>query len=66
MGRLKDLFEELESEIKKENHYQRCPDYYNDCVQCEFWVAFDTMKHNLLELEKKCQDDAKSVTGDSK
>lgn len=49
---LKEQFKELEEKIISQNLYQRCPDYYEKCVQCSFWDDFDAIKDNILDLEK--------------
>ncbi len=49
MNKLYKMFEDLEKEIIKQNIYDKCPDYFEDCVQCKFWDDFHAIKKDVLE-----------------
>jgi len=49
MSKILKKFEELEIEIKHSNEYQRCPDFCNGCIQCDFWKKFDYLKGKFVK-----------------
>ncbi len=48
---IKEMIKELEKEIIKINLSQRCLDFENECVQCQFWEKFDWIKKKLEDCD---------------
>ena len=48
-----EIFKELKEKIIKEDYYHECKSYCKDCVQCEFWIKFNSIVTDLILLEKE-------------